>query len=417
MKTIAALLLPVIAFASSSLASSDITGITIKPTGKFDFVAGVLDNKGQNSKELVSVNRNRFGFLSQGRFVLNVKNQLENNISYGAQIALQTTSRSDRNTPSHLFFESDAGKWELGSDKSVMTKMKITGYSNASATGGSWDAWVRPDIRGKDIQYVTNAGNFLDTKTRSLKHIEYSRKISYYTPKLSGFQLGVSYVPDTTNIGGNPIKDDAPDSFHMTKMTKGYAFDIKDGLALGLTKEHKFNDKTSAKLSLVSEFGKVAVKTPTAKQVSDAAAAGDPLVDPKGVKFKKLSTYNIGAEIKHGKFAISGCYANFRKSLTANKPEIDTVDRKKSYLYNIGAKYSFEKLSMSAHYFHSLNKGNTVDATTVGVDYKLAPGIMPYAEVTAFNAHGSYKAKNQSTTYTADNHHGGLFLVGIKLEF
>ncbi len=78
MKTIAALLLPVIAFASSSLASSDITGVTIKPTGKFDFVTGVIDNKGHNSKEQVSVNRNRFGFLSQGRFVLNVKNQLKN---------------------------------------------------------------------------------------------------------------------------------------------------------------------------------------------------------------------------------------------------------------------------------------------------------------------------------------------------
>lgn len=413
MKTFAKILFPILALSQTVLASD----ITIKPTGKFDFTSGFIKNKGDHSNNKVSVNRDGFGFLSQGRFILNVKNQLENNISYGAQIAMQTSTRSDRNTPSHLFFESDAGKWEFGSDKSVMTKMKITGTSNASATGGAWDSWVAPDIRDKKIQYVTNPGNFLDTKTRNVKKIEYSRKVSYYSPKISGFQFGVSYVPDTVNDGGGPIKDDAPDYHLVDKIAKGYAFDIKDGIALGLTKEHQFNDEVSAKLSLVTEFGKVAVKKPTQAELADATTAGNSLVDPTGVKFKKLSTYNIGAEVKYGKFAISGCYSDFRKSLTANNPLIDPSDRKKSYLYNIGAKYSFEKTSVSAHYFYSDNKKNTVSATTFAVDYKLAPGIMPYAEVTAFKAKGAYKANNNDIVYVSDNHHGGLFLVGLKLEF
>jgi len=431
MKTFAKLLFPILALSQTVLASD----ITIKPTAKFDFSSGYVRNQGTTSNETVSFNRNNFGFMSQGRFILNVKNQLENNISYGAQVALQTSTRSDRNTPSHLFFESDAGKWELGSDKSVMTKMKITGTSHASATGGSWDAWISPDIRDKKIQYVTNPGNFLDTKARSPKKIEYSRKVSYFSPKISGFQFGVSYVPDTVNEGGGPIKDDAPDYHMADKIAKGYAFGIKDGIALGLTKEHQFNEKMSAKLSLVTEFGKVAVKKPTRAQLISADPRLDttqppqppltekqidalnPLVDPTGVKFKKLSTYNIGAEVKYGKFAISGCYSDFRKSLTANNAKIDPSDRKKSYLYNIGAKYSFEKISVSAHYFYSDNKKNTVGATTFAVDYKLAPGIMPYAEVTAFTAKGAYKTSNTSTEYTSDNHKGGLFLVGLKLEF
>jgi hypothetical protein len=310
MKTIAKILLPIIAFANTSLASEDMTGIRIKPTGRFDFSTGILDNKNFNATEKVSANHNRYGFLSQGRFILNVKNQLENNISYGAQIALSTTSRSDRSTPSHLFFESDAGKWELGSDKSVMTKMKITGFTHASATGGLWDAWAKPDINGKTIQYVTNAGNFLDTKMRSAKQVEYSRKVSYYSPKMSGFQFGVSYVPDTSNNGGSPIKYDAADTLHLDKVVNGYAFDIKDGVALALTQEHKFSDKASAKISLLTEFGKVSVKTPTAAQLTASAVppagstVSNPFVDPKGVKFKKLQTYNIGTELKYGKFEV-----------------------------------------------------------------------------------------------------------------
>lgn len=413
MKNFAKMLLPILAFAHSSLAAD---GVTIKPNGKFDFAAGILDNRGYNSKELVSVNKNRFGFLSQAKFVLNIKNQLENNISYGAQISLGTSTRSDRSTPSHLFFESDGGKLEFGSDKSVMTKMKITGWSNASATAGSWDAWARHDIRGNNIQYVTNPSNFLDTKVRHVKQLEYSRKISYYTPKLAGFQLGISYIPDTLNMGGTPLKDDAPD-YHINKVVSGYGFDMKDGIALGLTKEHMFSDKLSAKLSLVGESAKVAVKIPSAADTAAAIKAGNPLVSPVGVKFKKLRTYNIGAEVKYGQFAISGCYADFRKSLTANNVLIDPADRKKSYLYNVGAKYSFEKLSISATYFHSNNKKNTIDSFTIGTDYKLAPGIMPYAEVTTFNAKGWYKKLNNDTTYISDNHHGIVALVGMKLEF
>ena len=127
MKKFVKILLPIIAFAQSSLAAD---GITIKPNAKFDFTAGILDNRGYNSTELVSVNKNRFGFMSQAKFVLNVKNRLENNIAYGAQIALDTSTRGDRTTPSHLFFESNGGKLEFGSDKSVMTKMKITGCSS-----------------------------------------------------------------------------------------------------------------------------------------------------------------------------------------------------------------------------------------------------------------------------------------------
>lgn len=419
MKNLSKIIFPAVILASTILStnsfasSEEMTGIKIKPTGRFDFSTGILDNKGYNSREKISANHNKYGFMSQARFILNVKNQLENNISYGAQVALTTGSRSDRTTPSHLFFESDAGKWELGSDKSVMTKMKITGYTQSSATGGLWDAWVRPDIRNNGVQYVTNPANFLDAKTRNLGQIEYSRKVSYYSPKMSGFQFGVSYVPDTTNNGGTAIRDNAPDTYHLTRMLNGYSFDIKDGVALALTKEHNFSDNASAKVSLVGEYGKVAVKTPTAQLLS----GDNPVVDPKGVKFKKLQTYAVGAEIKYGKFGVSAGYADFMKSLTANNPQIDTADRKKSNLYSVGAKYSFKKVSMSVNHFHSNNKKNTVSATTLAFDYKIAPGLLPYIEFTRFDTKGAYKAVNRSTDYTSDNHRGGLIIAGIKLEF
>lgn len=416
MKNWSKVFIPLFLFSNTVLATSaeELKGISISPKARFDFMIGALDNKGMNSSEKISPNHHDFGFLSQGRFVLNIQNKLDNNITYGAQVAVQTTSRPDRNTPTHLFFESDAGKFELGADKSVTTKMKITGYSQSAATGGLWDVWVRPDIRNKDIQYVTNASNFLDSKSRNVKHTEYSRKVSYYTPKISGFQFGVSYIPDTTNIGAEPLGDDDIENFHMNKIVKGYKFDIKDGVGLGVTKEHNVNDDLSVKLSLVGEYGKVVPKKPTIAEINKDP--NNPLVDPEGAKFKKLQTYNIGAEVKYGKLGFAASYANFNKSLTSNNPLIDPADRKNTHIYTIGSKYGFEKLNLSANYFHSTHKKNVVEALTLGADYKLASGILPYAEVTYFKAKGAYKAKHRDTQYIKDKHNGLLLLMGIRME-
>ena len=199
MKYIAKILLLILSFSQVVTAEE---GITIKPKGRFDFVLGIMDHKVKNLKR-VSAHRNNFAFLSNASFTINATNRLSEDMAYGVQIALATSSRSDRKIQSHLFFESPAGKWELGSDKSAANKMKITGSSNASATGGAWDMWVKPDIRGHNVQYITNTGSFLDTKMRDPKNSEYSRKITYYTPEIYGFQGGISYIPDSTNIGEN----------------------------------------------------------------------------------------------------------------------------------------------------------------------------------------------------------------------
>ncbi len=398
MKNLIKILLPILALSQSALAAE--AGITVKPKGAFDFTFGAINNHGSLGDRKISVNRDRIGFLSQASVTINVENRLSEDLAYGAKLALVTDTRNDRKTPSSIYFESPAGKWELGSDKSATTKMKITGTSNVAATGGTWDVWAKPDIRNNGIQYVTNLGNFVDTKTRNVNDLEYARKITYFTPEMMGFQAGVSYIPDTANIGSNTIKH-APTHLHL--VAPGYSFDIKDAIAWGVSQKYKANDDLSFKASVVGEVGKV---VPKITDVTKAVA---------GAKFKKLRTYTVGAEVKYAKFAISGCYSNYMKSLTANG--VDDVDRKKTEIYNIGGKYSFDQLSVSLSYLRSNHKKNIVNATTLAADYKLAPGILPYAEVTAFNAKGWYKNAPTATTYTADKHSGWLLLTGVRVEF
>ena len=398
MKKILKILLPILAFAQTSIAAEE-NGLTIKPKGSFDFSIGALKDNGPHTKKTVTANKNGYGFLSSASVSINVENRIEDDIAYGAKVALVTATRSDRKTPSMIFFESRAGKIELGSDKSATTKMKITGYSHAAATAGMWDMWVKPDIRENKISYMTNMGNFIDTKARNVNDIEYSRKITYFTPEMSGFQAGVSYVPDSSNIGANATTDGA---YHMHAISPGfgYNFDVKDAVGWGVSQKLIVNEDLSFKASVVGETGKV-----VARDVSNKTIV-------KNLKFKKLKTYTVGAEMKYSQFALSGGYSNYMKSFTST---LDDAGYTKSHIYSLGTKYSFDKLSISAHFFSSNHRKNKVNATTLALDYKLAPGLLPYIEITPFNASGWYK--NPAGVRVSDSHKGALLLLGMKMEF
>lgn len=102
------------------------------------------------------------------------------------------------------------GKIEVGSDKSAEDKMKITGYSVSCGVGNGWDSVIVPSADKNLVAYVVNFYTFLDAKTRTTMKSDYSRKISYYTPKFTlnknnSLQFGISYIPDTSNSGHGEI--------------------------------------------------------------------------------------------------------------------------------------------------------------------------------------------------------------------
>jgi hypothetical protein len=397
MKKIITIILPILACTQTTIALEE-TGMNVKPKGSFDFSFAAIEDNGPYNRKTVTTNRDGIGFFSSAGFSINVENKLEEDLVYGAKIALLTSTMTDRKVPTMAYFESPAGKFEVGSDKSAATKMRITAASQSSATGGIWDMWVIPDIRSKKITYQTNSGGFLDQKTRMYKDLEFARKITYFTPEMNGFQAGISYIPDTTNAGHKTLKDP---EYHMNNFSQGYSFDIKDGIAWGVTQKFKANEDLNFKASVTGEFGKVVARDSENKEVI------------KNTTFKKLRAYIIGGEVKYSQFAMAASYGNFMKSMTSKV--IDDAGYTKSDVRSIGGKYSFDQLSFSATLFASDHKKNKVNAVTLATDYKLAPGLLPYAEVTAYNAKGWYKDVNGERLY--DTHRGTLFLVGMRMEF
>lgn len=373
-------------------------GVSVKLSGSFDFSSAAISDSGPKDRKAVSVNKDHFGFYSLAKLTLTAENRIDDNTAYGANIAVVTSNRNARNAPSEFYFESAAGKLELGSGKSAVSKMKITGGSSAVASKGAWDMWVKADVRSNNITYFSNMGNFLDTKTRNLNSIEYSRKISYFSPLWSGFRFGVSYIPDTTNAGGSTVNH--AERHVNNYMQDGYNFDIKDGLGWAVSYENQFADDFTYKIALVGERGKVV------PHLNNAAK------EKPGARWKNLNTYTLGGKVQYGEWDISAAYADYMKSLTSG--DIDPKNRRDIKLYSFGIARHWGDLGMSILHFSSNAKKNRVNATTFGVDYKYAPGLLPYAEITSYNTNGSYL---QNNTYVSDKYNGTFFVAGLKLEF
>ena len=161
--------------------------------------------------------------------------------------------------------------------------------------------------------------------------------------------------------------------------------------------EGKFNKELSAKLAFVGEIGK-----PIPFKNSDKKRSN--------LKFKDLNTYNIGGEVTYNQISVAGSYMNYNKSLTNNT--LDTKGRDTS-IYSAGLKYTFldKKYAASINHFHSDNKKNKLDASSLGLNYLITKGIKAYAQITFYKTKGFDIKKNIS-----DKSKGTISIIGCKIS-
>ncbi|NBX03490.1 MAG: porin [Alphaproteobacteria bacterium] len=198
-------------------------------------------------------------------------------------------------------------------------------------------------------------------------------KISYYTPRFSGFQAGVSYV--FSNVAGNTgtgvVRTD----------TAG-----QENILLGAVNyEGKFSD-VGVKLGATGEHGK---STTTAED---------------------LRTWQVGGQVDYMGFSVAASYADLGDSYRAANSGLDDNN-----FWTVGAAYETGPFGVSVTYLKSNYEVSTTTDTeftnlSFGADYKLAPGLTPYAEVSLVEVDGP-------GTGTANDNEGTVFLVGSALSF
>lgn len=361
---------------------------------------------------------------------------------YGGLVVLNAdTSESKENESSvahqtMMYVESCLGRLEAGSYTGAYDAMKVNGASLARATGGidgDWKYWVHTDLDGA---VATSTGTGLTTlafapalpTSRDKSYEANASKVTYYTPTYHGFRAGVSFTPDTdqhgtvTNLKGLTKSYTSfsfpggsnPGNLGSANNTNSFTSVFQGGLSF----KHKFSNKVGFKIAALGEVGE-------AKKY---------LSSGNTVDRHDLRAYEIGAKVTYMGFGVAGSYGDWgktglAKTVTTPAGVVTPVSgAKATHYWTVGVNYVHHCYGMSFGYLSSENGGfGMTDVNAVapaysarkgkaqvysfGVDYKIAPGFMPYAEISQFNL------KDKSNVLNTGKNSGTVILAGSKLTF
>ena len=360
-------------------ANADTPKVTLGGTAEFQ--AGFV------SEDLDTTTRSG-AFRTENEINVNVDGKTDAGLGYGAMINLEASATNDGDNTSdqtphnYVYLDGAWGRIQGGSDIGVTNTMKVDASKIARATGGidgdynyfftaPNSAFVigTPDLA---LDYGTyGAAGFGDESQENIN------KISYYTPRFAGFQAGVSYL--FSNIAGNT----------GTGVVRTDTGTGQENIILGAVNyEGKFSD-VGVKLGATGEHG-------------NSQTAG----------FEDLRTWQVGAEVDYMGFSLAGSYADFDDSLRSAADSAAGYDD--NNFWTLGAAYETGPYGVSVTYMKSNYEvaagDNEFTNLSVGADYKLAPGLTPYAEVSFVEVDGA------GTGTTQDNE-GTVFIAGTSLSF
>lgn len=240
-------------------------------------------------------------------------------------------------------------------------------------------------------------------------------KINLFTKPIEELTIGVSFIPDLDAAGtvSNPrLKDAGPQDDR-----KGNPASYRNIISGGFMYDNKrlFSKDFGIKTGVVGEYGKAKVPYMT-----------------------NLRSYEAGLMFLYKNIKFGSTYGSWMDSLTLKQKT--TGSRHGSYYYTVGLAQNFEKLGYAITAMESRKGGgieilgyqimnsaiagalpfvgvnaqsfsdpkkNRFRNLVFDVDYKLAPGFLPFAGLSLFKFHESHGA--------VDN--GYVFLSGVRLTF
>lgn len=342
----------------------------------------------QQDGDFKKANRvNNFDIQGEGEVWFLGKTTLDNGLNVAVRVELE--NGSDNNGADiidevYMTLSGRYGQLTLGSTDNIAYKMRATA-PNAAYTEVDDTAipayLLRPD---GVVDNITDLGFDGD-----------ANKISYMTPKVYGFQFGVSYIP-SNNIEGD---DTTPTGgINSESVVKAASFD--QAWAFGLSWDGK-----------VGPVGILATAGYTVADLNPGTATN------VGVKHDSRD-YAFGLNLTYEGWTLGGAWRGIRQpdSITAFNGGTGSPQ---GYAWDAGLMYAEGPYAVSVNYRKSSAEGDTatagkdtIDMYAVGGKYTLGPGVDLFAQV----AYAKYKDEDQSDkTLSNDGAYGGV--VGLHLDF
>ena len=319
---------------------------------------------------------------------------LDNGMKISVQVELEAGSNdngSDTIDESYMTLEGKYGKAIIGSENDVAYLMQVDA-PEASEMGGAYAT-----TEGDMVQYVpVGTVSALDTKLNGLSD---QNKLSYFTPKLYGFQAGVSFTPSNNSGGDDTIG------------TSGYDNGTNsENIGIGAD----FDQAWSFGLSYANTFSGVGVK----------ATAGYIMIDDN-LASKAGTAHTQDTQVEEFAGGLSVSYQGFTVGGGAKRriANADTVyAATDGVAWNAGIMYAEGPYEVSLNYLSSSvvgTRGNTattkdddeVSAWRVGASYTMGPGVILFGQVAFLDS------QDENPTSTADNEGAFGGVVGLHLNF
>jgi predicted porin len=313
----------------------------------------------------------------------NGRTTLDNGLTVGFRAELEANTEGDQIDESFMFLDGRFGRVELGAINNVQYRMA---YKAPEAQSRPWSNEgnifnVLSNPTGSatfDSVLGTTVSRFFDND---------SEKVNYYTPRFAGFQVGASYIPNSSQDKQSP---DAVSAAY----SRGFA----------------------AAANYVQTFGAFNV----AAYLGYMQWAGpDDAPDP--------DQWNAGLQLGFGGFKVGGSYGEIKDgrsgaSGTASASTAGTgANRVEGTAFDVGIMYTFGPAAVSLNYFQGENDDSPAAAASTGDDefsmlslagkYALGPGVSLEANIWTAKVEGNTAASS------ADENEGTGGVVGLVLVF
>lgn len=312
---------------------------------------------------------------------------LDNGIRIGANIQLEANTSTDTIDESYLFIQGSFGEVNLGSENSAGYKMHYAApdVTFLNVNSGSTTAFI--PFSGSvtnNIGTSVNVGSDIFRGTLGTTYLENDRnndaqRITYYTPRFAGFQVGASYARDA--------QQDSNQQVNLDNITGDYV---------------------DLAANYVNSFGDfdVALSARWGIGFNDAAGADDPTV------------LGFGANFGFAGVTVGGSWAEQNNSSAGggNTSQDGTA-------WDAGISYETGPWGFSFTYFQGENVDNENAALgadeelkqfLLGVNYKLAKGV----DLGAYGAYVDFDEELSDGGAAGGNDVDGFIIgTGIKISF
>jgi hypothetical protein len=317
-------------------------------------------------------------------FNMNADATADNGLKYGVKIEIDTdTPFAGKNhdqgaagiDETRIRFSGDWGIVDLGDDDGAGDNMAYGGENVFTAgsgyDGGAGSAFNSIGARKASPNLGAGGGDTGDAS-----------KITYYTPRFSGFQFGASYTPDSGNNLASNISTGDKDLVHVFELGADFVEKIGD---------------VDFRVHLTGGVGEY-----------DADNNDDSIEDAGG--------YMAGVGLGWSGWSLALGYGDAGSGLQAKGGIQDNGE-----WFSSGLAYSMDQYTFALGYFHGERTGDRgeedTDFITVQAQYNMAPGLDVYAEVDWINVFNPSSTVTSTDGLALTENDGVLLLLGTRVKF